>query len=240
MAAIYTERCAGCHGAGVEGGRAPSLFDATWKYGDDDESIRKTIHDGITGTEMVGFASSLSDQQIWQLVGYLRTQAETLKGKPTYVPDPDGQVIKSEKQTFKIEVIARNIETPWGLAFLPDGRLLDYRTSRPPSHRRERQAPARGRQRHAEGVGETGRRPPRRRSASAVREERVDLSVVLGTVPGYVAPPAHGADAPAAPTHLLRPERELRHRRTPRAAPQPAHSRRVAAVAAVVRPIRRR
>src|SRR5580765_2022830 len=23
MAAIYTERCAGCHGAGVEGGRAP-------------------------------------------------------------------------------------------------------------------------------------------------------------------------------------------------------------------------
>ncbi len=43
---------------------------------------------------------------------------------PAAVADPDGQVIKSEKQTFKIEVIARQIETPWALAFLPDGRLL--------------------------------------------------------------------------------------------------------------------
>jgi glucose/arabinose dehydrogenase len=33
-------------------------------------------------------------------------------------------VVKSEKQTFKMEIIARNIETPWALAFLPDGRLL--------------------------------------------------------------------------------------------------------------------
>jgi aldose sugar dehydrogenase len=50
--------------------------------------------------------------------------AATEKPKPTPPPDPDGQVIKSEKQTFKIEVVAREIETPWALAFLPDGRLL--------------------------------------------------------------------------------------------------------------------
>ncbi len=51
-------------------------------------------------------------------------QAPTAKPAPTPPPDPDGQVIKSEKQTFKIEVIARDIETPWAMAFLPDGRLL--------------------------------------------------------------------------------------------------------------------
>ena len=124
IAMLFTERCAGCHGAGIEGGRAPSLFDDKWTRATDDEGVSKIIHDGIQGTEMMSFATSLTDQQIWQLVAYIRTQAATLKGKPTVVADPDGQVIKSEKQTFKIEVVARDLETPWGLAFLPDGRLL--------------------------------------------------------------------------------------------------------------------
>jgi len=51
-------------------------------------------------------------------------QQPPASAKPATVADPDGQVIKSEKQTFKIEVVAREIETPWALAFLPDGRLL--------------------------------------------------------------------------------------------------------------------
>jgi len=124
MATLFVEKCAGCHGTSLVGGRVASLFDAKWTYANDDESMMRVIHDGISGTEMVPFASSLSDQQIWQLVAYIRTQGAALQSKPTYVPDPNGQVIKSEKQTFKMEVIARDIETPWALAFLPDGRLL--------------------------------------------------------------------------------------------------------------------
>jgi glucose/arabinose dehydrogenase len=56
--------------------------------------------------------------------GHHFAQQPPATAKPATVADPDGQVIKSEKQTFKIEVIAREIETPWALAFLPDGRLL--------------------------------------------------------------------------------------------------------------------
>jgi glucose/arabinose dehydrogenase len=38
--------------------------------------------------------------------------------------DPANQIVKSEKETFRIDVIASGVETPWALAFLPDGRLL--------------------------------------------------------------------------------------------------------------------
>jgi glucose/arabinose dehydrogenase len=198
MAALYTERCAGCHGAGIEGGRAPSLFDDKWTRAADDEGVRQIIHDGVAGTEMVPFAGALTDQQIWQLVGYIRTQAETLKGKPTYVADPDGQVVKSEKQTVKIEVVARDLETPWGLAFLPDGRLLI--TERP------------GRLR----IVEKGKLLPEPVKGTPKVWEKQDgglLDVEVHpqyarngwiylsyseTVPGYVAPPP-AADTAAAP-----------------------------------------
>ena len=110
--------CAGCHGTTLAGGRAPSLFDDQWSRGADDESLARNIANGIPTTEMAPFKGALTEQQIWQLVAYIRTQAATLKGRPQYVPDPDNQVIKSEKQTFKIEIVARGIETPWGLAFL--------------------------------------------------------------------------------------------------------------------------
>jgi glucose/arabinose dehydrogenase len=44
--------------------------------------------------------------------------------KPPTVTNPDGYVVTSELQKLKVEVVARGLETPWGLAFLPDGRLL--------------------------------------------------------------------------------------------------------------------
>jgi glucose/arabinose dehydrogenase len=123
-ATLYTERCSGCHGVDRSGGRAPSLFDDVWAHGADDDTIARNIMSGFPNTEMMAFKDQLTEQQIWQLVAYLKTQGANLKDKPVYVPDPDGQVVKSEKQTFKMEILARGLETPWGLAFLPDGRLL--------------------------------------------------------------------------------------------------------------------
>ena len=137
-AGLFTERCAGCHGAGIEGGRAPSLFDDVWTRATDDEGLRKVIHDGVQGTEMVPFAATLNDQQIWQLVAYIRTQAATLKGKPTYVADPDGQVIKSEKQTFKIEVVAPQHRDALGPRISARRTAADHGAPRTRPHRRKR------------------------------------------------------------------------------------------------------
>jgi glucose/arabinose dehydrogenase len=125
-AALYTANCAGCHG-GTDGtpGRAPSLFDEKWLNGTTDERMTKAIRLGVVNTEMEGFPpTQLTDEQIFQLIAFIRTQTGNLKPKPAFVADADGQIITSEKQTFKIEALTKGVETPWGLAFLPDGRLL--------------------------------------------------------------------------------------------------------------------
>ena len=124
MAALFTTTCAPCHGTDLAGARAPTLFSERLLTSNDDDTLAAKIRDGVPKTEMPPFKGMLDDQQIWQLVAYIRTTAANLKDKPVFVPDPNNQIIKSEKQTFRIEVVAPGIETPWGLAFLPDGRLL--------------------------------------------------------------------------------------------------------------------
>jgi glucose/arabinose dehydrogenase len=106
-------------------GRAPWLFDQKWLDGTDDDKIANTIRHGVPEKGMVGFTpEQLSDPQVFQLIAYIRTATANLKPKPTYVADPEGAVITSEKQTVKMEVLTRDVNTPFGLAFLPDGRLL--------------------------------------------------------------------------------------------------------------------
>jgi aldose sugar dehydrogenase len=123
-ATLFTNTCAPCHGTDLAGARAPTLFSERLLAANDDGALAAKIRDGVPNTAMAPFKGTLDDQQIWQLVAYIRTAAANLKDKPVFVPDPDNQIITSERQTFRIEVVAPGLETPWGFAFLPDGRLL--------------------------------------------------------------------------------------------------------------------
>jgi hypothetical protein len=121
---LYAQYCAGCHGPNLQGGAGSSLIDDEWKHGADDASVARVIVGGVAGTPMQPFKDVLDGSQIRQLVFFIRQQAATAKGKPELQVDPEGHIVKSERQTVKLEVVAKGLETPWGIAFLPDGRML--------------------------------------------------------------------------------------------------------------------
>jgi glucose/arabinose dehydrogenase len=118
--------CVSCHGAGLAGGRAESLVDDAWTFGGDDKSVARSIREGRANGAMPGFASTLSESQALALVTYMREEAARARRGPRRPPrgPAPGQVVKSERHSFRIELVARGLSTPWGIDFLPDGRLV--------------------------------------------------------------------------------------------------------------------
>jgi glucose/arabinose dehydrogenase len=121
---LFASKCVGCHGDNLAGGRAPSLFSESLLSENTDASLAQTIRNGVLKSGMPAFKDQLSESELIQIIAFLRIRSGQLKGAPSYLPNPNGQIVKSEKLTFKIEVIASDLNTPWGAAFLPDGRML--------------------------------------------------------------------------------------------------------------------
>jgi len=77
-------KCASCHGINGEGGpgndlipAAPSLVDATWDHGGTDGEIFENIKNGVPPDfNMVPFKDQLKDEEIWNLVNYIRSIAK--------------------------------------------------------------------------------------------------------------------------------------------------------------------
>jgi len=121
---IFTDVCAGCHGVGLTGGRAPSLFAERLLAERTDDELLHTVQNGVPNGGMPSFKDQYSEEQTRQIIAYLRIQGGRLQARPPFVPNPSNQVVKSQKQTFRIEVVTTGLDTPWGEAFLPDGRML--------------------------------------------------------------------------------------------------------------------
>jgi cytochrome c oxidase cbb3-type subunit 3 len=101
--------CSGCHFQGG-GGIGPALMDDKWIYGAAPQNIYETIVEGRPNG-MPAFAGKIPDDQIWQIVAYVRsmsgltpkaaspTRSDHMSGKPseqeTKPQPPTGQ--KSER-----------------------------------------------------------------------------------------------------------------------------------------------
>ncbi|MCC7546669.1 MAG: c-type cytochrome [Burkholderiales bacterium] len=66
--------CVACHGNNARGAVGPDLTDNEWLRAPSDEMIFNVIKNGRSGTLMSPFRDVAPDEQIWQLVTYLRDE----------------------------------------------------------------------------------------------------------------------------------------------------------------------
>jgi mono/diheme cytochrome c family protein len=78
---LYSQNCAGCHGANGTGGAAIALANPVFLAIADDSVIRRTVANGVPGAAMPAFAQSagamLTDKQIDALVSGIRSWAKS-------------------------------------------------------------------------------------------------------------------------------------------------------------------
>ena len=80
----YQRNCASCHGTSGNGGpgndlipAAPSLIDGSWPHGSSDGEIFDNIKNGVgPDFNMVPFKDKLTDEDVWNVVNYLRSIAK--------------------------------------------------------------------------------------------------------------------------------------------------------------------
>lgn len=122
---LYSENCASCHGANLEGGQTESMLDDNWRHGGDDESLARVIRDGAESEGMPAWKGMLSESEIRAMVVYIREKATQNRNRQAGYPKPSlGDRVNSREHTFSVKPVASGLSTPWSLAFLPDGRIL--------------------------------------------------------------------------------------------------------------------
>lgn len=118
--ANYRSYCAGCHGEKME-----AFVDRRWVYGNKRQDIFKAIKNGYVKNGMPGFDSTFSDQEIEALADYI---LEGIKNVDRYKfadeKAPKSNVFKAEAMSYRLDTVAKGLDVPWGMAFLPNGDML--------------------------------------------------------------------------------------------------------------------
>ncbi|WP_326542806.1 PQQ-dependent sugar dehydrogenase [Pseudorhodoferax sp.] len=122
---LYEQFCAGCHGDRMEGGKARGFVSRGDAVPPGAEALARAIRQGDDKAGMPAFGAVLRDAEVHALVALIRDvagraqspRAERAREIPTAVQH-------SAEHRYRIETLARGLDVPWSIAFLPDGRLL--------------------------------------------------------------------------------------------------------------------
>lgn len=98
---VYTSKCAFCHGEKGDG-QGPSgkflkpppgnFIDTEWIHGGEMEDLVKTIKEGVKGTAMVGFANTLTEDEIRSVAAYVKQFSAGNEGTAKEAqPEGEGQ-----------------------------------------------------------------------------------------------------------------------------------------------------
>lgn len=80
--------CSGCHGGHGGGGMGPSLRDPVWIYGGRDDQIFDSIAQGRS-KGMPAWGTKIPDQQIWELVAYIKSMGTAQEPDPPVEPSEE-------------------------------------------------------------------------------------------------------------------------------------------------------
>ena len=126
VSALYTQNCASCHGENAQGvdGTASlvsrQLFDQ-----EHDRRLFYAIKGGVPGADDHAFGEVTSDDLIWGYVVHIREQQFAGLRSQYGSPEPIEGVYSSERESFRLEdVVTEGLTLPWGLDWLPDGKML--------------------------------------------------------------------------------------------------------------------
>jgi cytochrome c oxidase cbb3-type subunit III len=88
-AANYKLHCASCHGLKGLGGRGPDLVSGRWTHGSTDEDLTRVITKGVSGGGMPSFSGEFDEEQIRELVAFVRSLGASSgpRVRPTGNPD---------------------------------------------------------------------------------------------------------------------------------------------------------
>lgn len=126
---VYAENCAACHADNFAGGPlGVSLLQAPLKHGNELEEIIASITNGYPDKGMPAWKDTQSASQIIRLAmlilerqaGFTYDSVDPL-GEPLVMPK---EVQSSELHSFRLTTVAADLQHPYSIAPLPDGRIL--------------------------------------------------------------------------------------------------------------------